>query len=56
MVRQRTILYTITKIWQQSDGYFAIALNFQGIDRQFHQSDTAFAQMFVNKLGMFHMP
>ncbi len=45
-----TILYTITKTWQQSDDYFAIALNFQGIDRQFHQSDTAFGQMFIAQI------
>lgn len=42
-----TILYSITKTLQQSEEYFAIALNFQGIDRQFHQSDMAFGQMFV---------
>lgn len=45
-----TMLYSLAKALRQSDNYFAITLNFQGIDSQWHDSDTAFGQMFLNQL------
>ncbi len=45
-----TMLANIQTHLSQSEEYFPIALNFQGIDRQWHESDQAFAQMFIQEL------
>ncbi len=45
-----TMLYLISQHLMQADDYFVIHLNFQGIDNKWHQSDTAFAQMFIEFL------
>ena len=48
-----TTLHYIAEQLKDSEVYFPIALNFQGIDSKWHQSDEAFAQMFVNQLVSF---
>lgn len=46
-----TTFYFLLEELSQTEAYFPIALNFQGIDRRFHQSDTAFGQMFLEELS-----
>ena len=48
-----TMLANIQNHLSQSEEYFPIALNFQGIDRQWHESDEAFALMFFDQLRYF---
>lgn len=45
-----TMLANIQNHLDHSEEYFPIALNFQGIDRKWHESDEAFALMFVQEL------
>ncbi|MEN0045855.1 MAG: AAA-like domain-containing protein [Bacteroidota bacterium] len=45
-----TLLYTLSQVLNETEDYFAIPLNFQGIDRKWHESDTAFGQMFVEQM------
>lgn len=47
------MLYFISEKLNQSTEYLPIALNFQGIDAKWHQSDEAFARMFVRELATF---
>lgn len=37
----------------KSKEYLPIELNFQGIDRQWYESDNAFAQMFINEIRKY---
>ncbi len=48
-----TTLHFLMERLKKNDDYFPIALNFQGIDRAWHESDYTFAQMFVNHLFNF---
>ncbi|MGB0932512.1 MAG: AAA-like domain-containing protein, partial [Chitinophagales bacterium] len=48
-----TTLRFLVERLEKSEIYFPVALNFQGIDREAHESDNAFAQMFVNQLFDF---
>lgn len=45
-----TILHALGKHLEASEAYLPIPLNFQGIDSKWHQSDAAFAQMFVEEV------
>ena len=45
-----TMLYFIEEHFKDSNEYSTIALNFQGVDEQWHQSDKAFAEMFLDQL------
>ncbi|MEM9888068.1 MAG: hypothetical protein AAF849_19385 [Bacteroidota bacterium] len=45
-----TLLYTLFQALNRTEDYFAILINFQGIDRKWHESDTAFGQMFVDQM------
>ena len=47
------MLHLITDALNEKETYLPITLNFQGIDEKWHQSDTAFAQMFINQLANF---
>ncbi|MEZ4887473.1 MAG: AAA-like domain-containing protein [Chitinophagales bacterium] len=52
-----TTLHFLMERLNSSDTYFPIALNFQGIDRSWHESDYTFAQMFANQLfDFFEIP
>lgn len=48
-----TALYLLGEELRKLEDYLPIEMNFQGIDEQWHQSDQAFAQMFVNQLVDF---
>jgi len=48
-----TTIYLLRETLQILDDYIPIALNFQGVDRKWHQSDEAFAKMFLNQLANF---
>lgn len=45
-----TTLFLLAEELTKSADYIAIEMNFQGIDEQWHESDQAFAQMFLNQL------
>ncbi|MFM9947025.1 MAG: AAA-like domain-containing protein [Saprospiraceae bacterium] len=45
-----TTLYFLAERLKQSTSYLPIALNFQGIDDKWHESDEAFAQIFIRQL------
>lgn len=45
-----TTLHFIAGRLQKTEEYLPISLNFQGIDSKWHESDSAFAQMFVSEL------
>lgn len=45
-----TLLYLLENTLKEKDNYTVIALNFQGIDNKWYQSDAAFAQMVVQEL------
>lgn len=45
-----TTLHFLTERLEQAADYLPIALNFQGIDSMWHESDRAFAQMFANEI------
>ncbi len=47
-----TMLSFIADHLNQTENYSPISLNFQGIDTKFHESDTAFGQMFLNELTL----
>ncbi|NJL74467.1 MAG: AAA family ATPase [Saprospiraceae bacterium] len=54
-----TILHAINHVLLNSTEFLPIALNFQGIDDKWHQSDESFAQMFVRQLikaTQYHAP
>jgi len=46
-----TTLFAMEEILKKSEEYFPIKLNFQGIDQKWHESDSAFAQMFMQQLA-----
>lgn len=46
-----TTLYLLTEALSKREGYLPIEMNFQGIDEQWHESDSAFARMFVNQMA-----
>ncbi len=48
-----TMLYFLMEQLKTSDGYIPVSLNFQGVDRKWHQSDDAFARMFARELHQF---
>ncbi|MEM6700650.1 MAG: AAA-like domain-containing protein, partial [Bacteroidota bacterium] len=45
-----TLMFQLLDALEKSSEYLPIAMNFQGVDSQFHESDVAFGQMFMNKL------
>lgn len=45
-----TTLQFLEEALTASEGYQPIRLNFQGIDEQWHRSDSAFAKMFVREM------
>ena len=45
-----TTLSLLAETLNQSEEYVPIEMNFQGIDEQWHQSDKAFAQLFLKQL------
>ncbi|MCB9293806.1 MAG: AAA-like domain-containing protein [Lewinellaceae bacterium] len=45
-----TTLFLLTEALSKMDGYLPIEMNFQGIDEQWHESDGAFARMFVEQM------
>ncbi|MCO6487347.1 MAG: AAA-like domain-containing protein [Phaeodactylibacter sp.] len=45
-----TTLFLLTEALTKTEGYLPIRLNFQGIDEQWHESDGAFARMFVGQM------
>ncbi len=48
-----TTLFAIEEKLQQSEDYFPIRLNFQGLDQKYQELDSAFAQMFVKELANY---
>lgn len=48
-----TALHFLTKQLKESEIYFPIALNFQGIDSKWHESDERFSEMFIDQLFNF---
>jgi len=48
-----TTLYLLEEALIASNTYIPISLNFQGVDRKWHESDEAFAKMFINQLADF---
>ncbi len=48
-----TTLFAVSERLQKSEEYTPIRLNFQGIDQKWHESDSAFAQMFVKEMIRF---
>ena len=48
-----TTLYFLNEQLSQLADYFPVRMNFQGIDKKWHQSDEAFAQMFFKQLADF---
>ena len=48
-----TTMHFIIELLEQSDAFFPISLNFQGIDSKWLQSDQTIAQMFVEELFNF---
>ncbi len=46
-----TMLYLLAEELREDPAYVPVEMNFQGIDEQWHRSDQAFAQMFVNQLA-----
>jgi hypothetical protein len=48
-----TTLFAIENQLQHTDIYLPIRLNFQGIDQKWHETDAAFAQMFVEELAIY---
>ena len=48
-----TMLYFLAEALRTKEAYLPVELNFQGIDEQWHQSDTLFAQLFFNQLADF---
>ncbi len=48
-----TTLHFLTERLNKLEEYLPVALNFQGIDEQWHQSDRAFAKMFVSQIANF---
>jgi len=48
-----TTLHFLTDRLQEAEAYLPIALNFQGIDGSWHESDSSFAARFVNQLADF---
>ena len=48
-----TTLHFLRKRLNDSEDYFPITLNFQGVDREWLESDNTFAKMFVNQLFDF---
>lgn len=45
-----TTIFLLANELRKTEAYLPIELNFQGIDEQWHQSDVAFANMFMNQL------
>ena len=45
-----TMLYSIFNQLKGSSEYLGIILSFQGIDEKWHETDSAFGQMFVNQV------
>ena len=48
-----TTLHFLAKAFNELPNYLAIELNFQGVDTIWHESDKAFAQMFITQLSDF---
>jgi len=46
-----TTLFCIYDLLEKTEGYLPARMNFQGIDEKWHESDGAFATMFVNQLS-----
>lgn len=46
-----TMLFQISEHLKRTENYLPIKLNFQGIDKKWHQSDGAFAQMFLEQVA-----
>ncbi|MDW8289073.1 MAG: hypothetical protein RMJ89_13450, partial [Flammeovirgaceae bacterium] len=48
-----TTLSAVAEKLRQTDTYFPIELNFQGIDNHWHESDSSFAKMFIKHCGYY---
>ena len=48
-----TMLFFLSDALENSDDYFPFRLNFQGIDAKWHESDQAFAKMFISQLESY---
>ena len=48
-----TMLFSLDELLKHKEEYFTIRLNFQGVDQKWHDSDQAFAEMFVNRLESY---
>ncbi len=48
-----TMMETLVNALAKTDEYLPIRLSFQGIDSQWHESDKAFGQMFINQLTRY---
>lgn len=46
-----TMLFQLMEYLDKSEEYLPVKLNFQGIDNSWHESDVAFAQMFIRHLS-----
>ncbi|MFM9950077.1 MAG: AAA-like domain-containing protein [Saprospiraceae bacterium] len=45
-----TTLFCLYDLLEKTEGYLPVRMNFQGVDEKWHESDGAFAKMFVGQL------